>query len=161
MTFPTSGILGIDVGVAVDSIDFPVGQVTRGKDGREYVLCQANGVIAANDVVLISADGNYDAAAITLALSASARGQKCGVAPVAATDNQFIWVCVNGRIPANVLASAAANTVLNTTATAGKLDDDASVGSENIDGIVLEVANGGATAAVAAILTYPTVGATN
>ena len=58
------------------------------------------------------------------------------------------------------LASCAAYTLINTTGTAGALDDDASVGAEVVDGIALDVANGGATANTAAWLNWPKVGRT-
>lgn len=162
MSNPTSGILGIDVTQAhAVAPDHPVGTVTRGQDGREYVLVLANGAVAIGDVCLLAAADTYDATPITLALSGAAANRKCVVSQVVAADNEFFWGLVNGRGLVRVLTLAAANAQLNTTATAGVLDDDATAGSEDITGIALEVTAGGGTETEQAHITYPTVGATN
>jgi hypothetical protein len=77
----------------------------------------------------------------------------------AATGN-FGWVQRRGQASIRVLASAAANTRLNTTTTAGTLDDDGTAGSKQIEGIHIQFANGGATANVEGTLNDPIVGAT-
>ena len=65
------------------------------------------------------------------------------------------------RSSVRTLASAAKGTRLNSTGTAGAVDDDGTAGSEAIDGLVLGTATGGAAATNAdAIFSYPTVGAT-
>ena len=70
------------------------------------------------------------------------------------------WGLVNGIGSVRVAASAAKGTRLNSTATAGQLDDDATSGAERITGVGLLAANGGAAGAVSAFVSYPYVGDT-
>ena len=168
MANPTqvTGLLGVDVGNATASIDFTLGTEMRTVDGRRYVLVRADGVVAASDVVVI--DTFWDAAAASTTTAAGLFGNLAGVAPdlmqdgsaFAAADDDFFWAIRSGRAAVNVLTLAAANTALNVTATAGKLDDNATSGAEVINGISLLSANGGSTAAVIAHLDDPTVGIT-
>lgn len=136
---------------------FGLGDRLAQHDGREFVCVTAGGAIAANDVVFW-VPGVHSA--VTLSTSNDARGNKVGVAPVAVLLGEQFWAQVVGNVGANVLASCAANTRLNTTATAGKLDDDGTAGAMQVQGIYLTAANGGATAAVNAILSDPYVDVT-
>jgi len=90
--------------------------------------------------------------------SASAFGDPLGVAEVVAADNDWFWAVINGKTTVNVATSCAANVELNTTATVGRLDDDASVGAEVAHGIALNAAE--SSNAALAWLSFPTVGAT-
>ena len=73
----------------------------------------------------------------------------------AGADDDFVRVAVGGHnLSGNVLANCAADVALYTSATAGKLDDDATAQTK-IDGAVTVAANGGATAAVEVLLTAP------
>jgi hypothetical protein len=56
-----------------------------------------------------------------------------------------------------VLASAVAQARLNTTATAGAVDDDGTATNFAINGLNITTTNGGATASVAGYLSYPTL----
>lgn len=135
---------------------FSVGDRGTDQDGKSYVYVQASAAIAANDVVFF----NSAYSATTLSTSNDARGNKCGVALVAFAASDFGWVQVDGPSTANVLASCAANIRLNTTATAGKLDDDGTAGSMHVQGIYLTTANGAGTNAVACILNNPFIDVT-
>jgi hypothetical protein len=135
---------------------FGLGDFHRDDTGRAYIYVQASAAIAANDVVFFTTA--Y--AATALSTSNDARGNKVGVAPVAFAANEFGWVQVDGQASVNVLANAAANARLNTTATAGKLDDDGGVGSMQVQGIYLTTANGAGTNATAAVLNSPFVDVT-
>lgn len=136
---------------------FGVGDRLATGDGKEYVFCLSGSTIAAQDVVYW-VPGTFTAS--TLSTSNDARGNNVGVANVAVTSGDYFWAQVVGSTTANVLASAAANVRLNTTATAGKLDDDGTAGSMQVQGIYLTSANGGSTAATACILTNPFVDVT-
>lgn len=94
-----------------------------------------------------------------LSTSNDARGDKVGVAGVAFADNEYGWICRKGAINVQVAASCAANTLLNTTATAGQIDDDATSGAFTILGLVLTTARGGSAGTAAGMLSYPTIGA--
>jgi hypothetical protein len=135
---------------------FGLGDFHRDDVGRAFIYVQASAAIAASDVVQITSD--YAVANVTTANGL--RGTKIGVAPVAFASGEFGWVQVDGPATVNVLANCAANVRLNTTATAGKLDDDGTAGSRHIQGIALTTANGAGTNARAAIIYYPFVDAT-
>lgn len=92
--------------------------------------------------------------------SATTIGQACGVAQVAFADDDYGWLQIYGVTNVQVSASAAANVALNSTATDGQLDDDATTGAEVIDGIVLTTARGGTAGTAPGYLQYPRVGAT-
>ena len=131
------------------------------EDGRCFVYVQANGAVAINDLALITEAGQAAPASTTN--TATARGDRVGVATAAFADNEYGWLAVYGTgtdILVNVLASAAANVPLNSTATAGSLDDDGTSGAETIDGLVIITADGGSGSAIQAELDWPTVGAT-
>jgi hypothetical protein len=75
-------------------------------------------------------------------------------------DNEFGWFQIYGKGSLRTSAAAAKGTRLNTTATAGALDDDGTAGARVINGAVLGVATGGAATSADAVFTYPSVGAT-
>jgi hypothetical protein len=155
-----SKVLAQGIDVASSTAKHSVNErYTDGKTGKEYVYVQASGAIDAQDAVVIDESGT--AKVVNLTNTASAFGDRVGVANHAISDTYYAWVQVYGATTVNVLANCAANTTLNSTGTDGTLDDDGGAGSEDIDGIVLTTANGGATAAAACFLSYPTVGATN
>ena len=134
-----------------------LGDRVRDEAGKEYVYVQANGALTSGDVVQI--DEAYQASPITTTTSAGAVGDKCGVTVFTFADNEYGFVQIYGPVAAiNVGSSAAANTKLNTTATAGRLDDDATAGSETILSIVTTGAESGNFAA--GILSYPFIDAT-
>lgn len=155
--------IGVDVdtaltlGTAVNVYpEWELGTRVMGAGGREYVYVQANGAIVANDVVILTEA--FQADQIDTTNSAGAVGDKAAVAPVAFADNDYGWVQIYGACTVNVGTSAAANKKLNTTATAGRVDDDATVGSETILGLVTTAAESGNAAA--GMLNYPMIDAT-
>lgn len=135
-----------------------LGQIGRGVNGAEWEYVQFNsGSIVAGHLVVI----DRDFVATTITTAASPRGNRCGVVMAAtASAGTFGWVQRQGQANIRVLANAAANARLNTTATAGILDDDGTAGSKQIEGIHLQVANGGATANVEGTLNGPIIGVT-
>jgi len=134
---------------------FALGETVAGNGGTEWEYVQADGAITANFVVFIDETGQ----AKMLSTSNDARGDKVGVAGVAFADNEYGWICRKGAIDVQVTASAAANTQLNTTSTAGQLNDDATSTTYSIDGLFLTTARGGTDGTAPAMLNYPIVGA--
>lgn len=125
--------------------------------GLEWVYVSASSAIAQYDVVTMTSA--Y--AAAPLGTANDARGSLVGVAPVAFASSERGWVQVKGPVGnANVLASAAANVRLNTTATAGSLDDDGTAGSMQVQGIYLTSARAASAGPAPAILNYPYVDVT-
>ena len=130
---------------------------------QEFVYGRANGAVTAVGYVCVEETG-YDFAMINVTKTTPGTagfGSRVGVAQAVLADNQFSWFQIYGKGSVRTLASAAKGTRLNTTATDGALDDDATAGSEAVFGVVLGTATGGAAATNAdAILVYPSVGTT-
>lgn len=125
---------------------------------QEFVYGRANGAVTGLGYLCIEQTG-FDFAELTTANSGN--GSRVGAAQVALADNQYGWFQVYGKGSLRTLASAAANSRLNTTATAGAVDDDGAVASKSILGTVILTATGAAAATNAdAIFSYPIVGIT-
>lgn len=148
--------IGAAFTVATTNRQFSLGTVIADGEGGSYIYVQANGAIAANDAVVI--DAAHQAAAASTTNTASAFGNRAGVAAATMADDEFGWVQRAGPCSLNVGSSCAANTAINSTGTAGRLDDDATTGAEVISGIVITGAE--ASNVAAAMLNWPTVGAT-
>lgn len=137
--------------------DQALGQVAGGEGGAEFIYAKFAAATVAGDAVYL----DKDHLATKLATAASPLGARVGVARVtSAAANEFGWVQIAGQAPLNIAASAVANTRLNTTATAGRLDDDGTTGAKVIERAVINTTQGGAAGVAEATLSYPTVGAT-
>lgn len=154
--------IGADPEAANDEVaQFAAGTIARGNDGDEYVYVKANadGIASAGQAVLL--DEDWVADLLDSTNSATAFGQKVGVARTAITANYWGWVQVAGVTTLQVAASCAANAALTSSATAGQVDDATTAGLEVIDRMILTTAQGaGGAGTAAALLTHPTVGAT-
>lgn len=162
--YTTDGKLGVAIGRVDDDPAFSLGQQATGDDGSLWNYCKlgTGGVTGLGYVLII--DEDWLAVMASLTTSASAFGQRMGVWPSsdAGAENQYGWVQTGGVCDAiQVLASAAANVALNTTATDGALDDDGTAGSENASGIVLTTAKSAAQGNAPGVIFNPVVGATN
>ena len=144
----------------VDGIPaFKVGQRGVDSSAKEYVYIHAKGIAVIGDVMAI--DEAFEADQLTITVSAPGVGQglALGVAVVALADNEFGWVQIYGVVAAiNVATSAAAHTLLNATATVGRIDDERTTGSEEVLGITTTAAESSNLAA--GILNYPYIGLT-
>lgn len=158
-------ITGINPTATYASTDeLPCAAGTIGQDrGRVYQFVQADasGWTGAGYVVAIETVSDGDMVETTVSTPGTAAGMRLGVAMAAVAASGYGWLCVFGdSVPVRVAASCAKGTQLNTTATAGQLDDDATAGSEVAEGISLLAANGGAAGNVNAVLTWPRIGRT-
>lgn len=135
---------------------FRLGERATGNENGTFVYASFAAAAAEGQIVTLNA--SFAASLVTT--TNSPRGQIWGVVRGAPAAGQFAWVQVGGQAPVSVLALCAANARLNTTATAGTADDDATTGAKVLDGGVLTAANGGATANVEAILSNPVIGVT-
>lgn len=125
--------------------------------GNEYVFVLAGvGGITANFVATI--DEAYGA--VMVSTSNDARGDLLGVALATIASGSYGWVQVKGVCNVQVAASCAANVRLNTTATAGQLDDDGTAGAIACDHIVLTTARAASAGIAPAVLNYSIQGAT-
>ena len=130
---------------------------------QEFVYGRADGAVTGLGYLCVEATGFDFAMATTTntAPGASGFGSRVGAAQAALADNEYGWFQIYGKGSLRTLASAAKGTRLNTTATAGAVDDDGTGGAEAIVGVVLGTATGGAAATNAdAIFAYPSVGTT-
>lgn len=125
--------------------------------GNEYVYCVAGGTITAAGYVCIIDDAANAYSATMLSTSNDAANLKVGLAPGAMVSTDRGWFQVFGVCSVRVLASAVANTRLNTTATAGALDDDGTAGSFAVLGLTITTTNGGSAATVVGHANYPTL----
>jgi hypothetical protein len=163
-------ILGIDptkvwpaTAAADDPVGFGLGDVGADGNGNIYRFVQADagGVTAAGYVCVIKPNNSADMVETTNSAPGDSQGRPLGVAMAAIAASGYGWLCIYGSaIPVRVAASCAKGTRLNTTATAGQLDDDATAGAEDAMGLGLDVANGGAAGTVAAAINYPFIGRT-
>jgi hypothetical protein len=136
---------------------FSLGQRMQDADGNEFVYVQANGAITAGDVVILTEA--FQADALDTTNSAGAIGDKVGVAKGTLADDDYGWVQIFGVASAvNATTGATANTVLNSTGTAGRVNDDATGGTESITGLYITATAADNTAA--GILNYPFIAAT-
>lgn len=130
---------------------------------QEFVYGRADGAVTGAGYLCVEETG-FDfamASTTTTAPGASGPGTRCGAAQAALADNEYGWFQIYGKGSLRTLASAAKGTQLNSTATAGAVDDDATSGAEVIDGLVLLTATGGAAATNAdAMFNYPSVSRT-
>lgn len=135
---------------------FGLGDRYEDSTGKAWVFVTASTAIAQYDVVSLTTA--Y--AAATLSTANDARGNLAAVAQVAFASGDSGWVQVRGPSTINVLASCAANVRLNTTATAGSLDDDGTVGSMQVQGIYLTAARAASNGSAPGILINPFIDAT-
>lgn len=161
------GISKTDVTAATGTPQFRLGTVGGYDDPtngyQEFIYGRANGAVTAAGYLCVEITGFDFAMASTTntAPGESGFGSRCGAAQAALADNEYGWFQIYGKGSVRTLASAAKGTRLNSTGTAGAVDDDATASSEAIVGLVLGTATGGSAATNAdAIFSYPTVGAT-
>jgi hypothetical protein len=163
------GILGVDYADVFTSSQVPthrVGEIGAFQDGdgyKEFIYVKAISAVTARGYVCVfDAPDNAEMASLTsTAPGAKGPGSRAGVAMAAIGVNGYGWLQVYGKCPLRVLASAVKGTQLNTTATAGALDDDATASSEVISGCVLGTTNGGSAATIEnSFVAYPTVSRT-
>jgi hypothetical protein len=140
-----------------------VGTLVADRDGKIYrmVKADAGGITGAGYVCLIKPSGSAAMINTTNSAPGSGVGMAVGVAMAAVAASGYGWLCVYGQgVPTQVNALCAAGTRLNTTATAGQLDDDGTAGAEQVIGISLEAARGGTAGTANASLNFPSVSVT-
>lgn len=153
-------ILGLDVSKVYDSEEFALGSLGAAPDGKIYQFVRANGALdVVGDVVGIDETGDASPVTVTTSAPAAGQGLPAGVVVTALADDEYGWVQRHGIVAAvNVATSCAAHTELNSTASGGRLDDDASAGAEVINGITTTAAESSNSAA--GILNWPYIGRT-
>jgi hypothetical protein len=156
------GITPSQVWTSTETPPFRPGQRGKDDDGNEYLFVQADsgGVTQYYAAVVEDASFTADMVDTTNSAPGVSAGMPVVIPQVAIAASGYGWGLICGVGSVRVAASAAKGTTLNSTATAGQLDDDATAGAEVINGVSLLAANGGAAGAVSAFVTYPYVGRT-
>lgn len=161
-----SGIDPTNVRTSAQGPEFTPGTIgwnmtSAGPKGYIYVK-DSGSAITGNGYVCLVDGSSFEAvmASTTTSAPGTGAGKLAGVARGAyIAASGYGWLQIFGAGAIQTAGAAAAYTILNTTGTAGKLDDDATAGAEVIDGIVLDAAAGSATLA-AAFINWPKVGRT-
>mgnify|MGYP003144589166 CR=1 FL=1 len=151
MAYTTQSAVGIDFDGGTESTPSQaIGTRMVGNDSSTWLYVTAGSAIAQYDVV--SVDEDYSGIPATKA--AIDDGHIIGVAPEAISSGEYGWVQLTGVVTMNVLASAAADVKLYSSATAGSLDDDSS-GQSRVAGICLTTARGGTDGEAPGLATWP------
>lgn len=145
----------VNVFVVTNDARFSPGQMVLGDWGGCWVYGQASGTVAARAAVHFN--NSMQATAVTTA--SSPRGAAVGVAMATMTSGQWGWFQRNGQVNGSAAAAIAAGARLNTTANAGSIDDDGTVGAKTIEGMGVLVAVG-SSGPVELTLSFPFIGAT-
>lgn len=154
----TSQLAGADVTTTTTTEEFKLGTRLETDDGGVFVYAHALGAITANDVVLL--DETWEADQLDTTNSATGFGQQVGVSRATFADNDYGWIQIAGVNDAiNCGTGCVQNVAINSTATAGRIDDDATVGAEVITGLVITTTEVTGNTAPG-YLNYPTIGAT-
>lgn len=155
MTYGLSGRLGVDLDQTSTTQVFPLGTQEQSNTGATLEYVRASAAVAQYAVVKIDDDNRI--AELTTAISGS-EPTRVGVAQVAFASGDYGWVVRKGACTVLTNAAVAADVKCYTTATAGKIDDDAT-GSDTIQGLKLTSAAGSATSATAFAAEFMTTNA--
>lgn len=162
---PSGGVIGanfnqVDVAVVTDvsRLSWRAGQRLRDNAGGEWVYAK----VALNSTAGVQGNayhingaGVAVLATTTLALFGFMLGFPAVAIPADTVNDQYAWFQVHGPCEGiRVAASCVQRVRLNTTATAGLLDDDATSGAKTADGVTIDTTDASAaTSTVAGILT--------
>jgi len=143
---------------------FAPGTVAFGTDGSVWMFVKlaASQTIAAGDYVYVSTPATFVVTALSNAAKALL-GALVGVAGAAATSGttsyEYIWIQRAGyNASTNCLTGSVANAALNTTATAGRIDDSSSAGNTAAVTGVVQTATAASNLSPV-MLNWPAIGA--
>lgn len=152
---------------STDVPGFQVGDVSGYDDVndgyKEFIFAQVEANVQAAGNVLVEGPGGVWSritTANTAAGQLGGHGSRVGVAVSAIPSSGYGWLQIYGKASLLTAGAVAVGTRLNTTATAGAIDDDGTVGARAINGLVFKTAAGGAAVSVDGRLDYPSVGVT-
>ena len=134
-----------------------VGTRVNAGNGGQWIFVVAGGSITANDIAVISTASTFTATALSNTTAKGFLGKLVGKAGATVTSGQYFWLQVAGYAASvNAATSSAANTVLGSTTTAGRLGAASAGNSAKVTGLVLVATAASNTAA--AILNFPAIG---
>lgn len=138
---------------------FDLGDRLETSDGKEYLYCQANGAQSGAGFITVIDQSTFKVTELTTTNGAAKFGWPVAVEPGVLADTNYGWFQVRGPTSVECAGAVAVGVQLNSTATTGAIDDDATTGARPIVGLSLTTAAGAAGLA-AAVLFYPTIGKT-
>lgn len=139
-------------------LPFQVGTRVNGGNAGQWIFVTAATSITANDIVVISTMSSFATSALSNTTAKGFLGKLVGKAGGTATSGQGFWVQVAGYAAAvNAATSSAANTVLSSTSTAGRIGGASAGNSAKVTGLTLVATAASNTAA--AVLNFPAIGA--
>ena len=151
MAYTTQSAIGIDFDGGTESTPSQaIGTRMMGTDSSTWLYITAGSAVAQYDVVTVTE--GFSGVPCTKALIDD--GHIIGIAPEAISNGEYGWVQLTGVCTLNVLASAAADAVLYSSATAGSLDD-ASTSQTAVNGLCLTTARGGTAGSAPGLATWP------
>lgn len=153
-------IQGANPAVADTTQKHLLGALAEKANGNQYIYVKTSAAVAQYAAALISEDGTIAEVTTTTAAGGTGSGKRVCVPQVALASGEYGWAAVYGggtTIKVKGAASCVKFTQLNTTATAGVLDDAATAAF--VIGCVLEETLTGAAAAYCS-LNYPNVNIT-
>ena len=129
--------------------EFVYGQASGAMTGAGYGATETTGFVFTMVTSTTAAGGT------------SGYGSRFGAAQAVMATGDYGWFQIYGKGSLRLLASCVKGTRLNTTATAGALDDDGGASQKAISGIVLQTTVGGSAAtSTDVIFSYPSVAET-
>lgn len=157
--YATDGLLGAKLLVTSTTQLFTLGHNCIGNGGSRWVYVKASGAVTGAGYTCVVDEVTWLASMITT--TNGLKGMRVAVPGVAFADADYGWMQFDGYCSAiRVNANCAANAKLNTTATGGLLDDDATGGTKQIDVITVTTATSGSAAVEPGNITCAVVGAT-
>jgi hypothetical protein len=156
---PIGHLIGANLELVDTKPRVAVGTTVELEKGGEAVYLKASAAFAGEGYVGVVAP-DLTIAPASLTTTATAFGARVAVAQAPVGVNEYGWFVWKGESNVQVAASCAANVAINSTATAGQLDDDGTAGSEVIEGIVLQAARAASAGLALATIVDTRVGAT-
>jgi phage tail sheath gpL-like len=126
-------VVGGSLAYATANPEHRPGQRSSGENGAEFVYARAAAATTRGQLVHLS-----DAFLGTLVTTASSPfNRPVGVFHTTLATNEWGWCQIGGQAPLDVAAGCVLNVRLNTTAVAGRVDDDATTGAKVIEGVTI------------------------
>lgn len=136
---------------------FQVGTRVNAGNAGQWIFVLAGGSITANDVCVIATMSTFSTVALTNATGKGFLGKIVGKAGATVTSGQGFWLQVAGYAAAvNAATSSAANTVLSSSTTAGRIAAASAGNSVKVQHLTLVATAASNTAA--AVLNFPMIG---
>ena len=144
------------------SAPFAAGTRTNMQNGGTAIYCKLSTGGATGQYYCIVAPSSNWGAAVMMSNSVGALGDPVGsfLGSAAAVSGDYGWVQISGT-GSIFLNTASANVAMQSTTTAGEVDDASGSGTKVLTNLWLTAANAGSAAVTACEMQNPTVGATN